>query len=78
MLDVRPAAAYAAGHVHGAINVPVSGSSFGTRAAFLISPDERIVLHGSPEEVELAARRYAPSAPSSSAATSSTRRRPSR
>ena len=57
VLDVRPAAAYAAGHVHGAINVPVSGSSFGTRAAFLISPDERIVLHGSPEEVELAARR---------------------
>jgi hydroxyacylglutathione hydrolase len=57
VLDVRPAAAYAAGHVSGAINVPVSGSSFGTRAAFLISPDERIVLHGSPEEVELAARR---------------------
>ncbi|MGZ4381739.1 MAG: MBL fold metallo-hydrolase [Gaiellaceae bacterium] len=57
VLDVRPAAAYASGHVPGAINVPVSGSSFGTRAAFLISPDERIVLHGSPEEVELAARR---------------------
>ncbi len=57
VLDVRPATAYAAGHVPGAINVPVSGSSFGTRAAFLLSPDERIVLHGSPEEVEAAARR---------------------
>ena len=57
VLDVRPAAAYATGHVPSAINVPVSGSSFGTRAAFLISPDERIVLHGSPEEVELAAQR---------------------
>jgi len=57
VLDVRPAAAYAAGHVPGAINVPVSGSSFGTRAAFLICPDERIVLHGSPDEVELAASR---------------------
>ena len=57
VLDVRPAAAYAAGHVPGAINVPVSGSSFGTRAAFLLSPEERIVLHGSPQEVEQAARR---------------------
>ncbi len=57
VLDVRPAAAYAVGHVHGAINVPVSGSSFGTRAAFLLSPEERIVLHGSAEEVELAAQR---------------------
>ncbi len=56
VLDVRPAATYAAGHVAGAINVPVSGSSFGTRAAFLLSPEERIVLHGSPEEVEHAAR----------------------
>ncbi len=56
VLDVRPAATYAAGHVAGAINVPVSGSSFGTRGAFLLSPDERIVLHGSPEEVEHAAR----------------------
>ena len=57
VLDVRPAAAYGAGHVPGAINVPVSGSNFGTRAAFLLSLEERIVLHGSPEEVELAARR---------------------
>ena len=57
VLDVRPAATYAAGHVPGAINVPVSGSSFGTRAAFLFSPDERIVLHGSPDEVEPAASR---------------------
>ncbi len=57
VLDVRPATAYGSGHVPGAINVPVSGSSFGTRAAFLISPEERIVLHGSPEEVELAAAR---------------------
>jgi len=57
VLDVRPAAVYAAGHVPGALNVPVSGSSFGTRAAFLISADERIVLHGSADEVGLATRR---------------------
>jgi glyoxylase-like metal-dependent hydrolase (beta-lactamase superfamily II)/rhodanese-related sulfurtransferase len=45
VLDVRPAAAYAAGHVHGAFNVPVSASSFATRAGFILDPDERIVLH---------------------------------
>ena len=87
VLDVRPAATYAAGHVPGAINVPVSGSSFGTRAAFLISPDERIVLHGSPEEVELAARapprgrlpraRRLPRAPGDARADDAGRRSPS-
>src|SRR5207302_4588229 len=45
ILDVRPAGAHAAGHVHGAFNVPVSGSSFATRAGFVLDPDERIVIH---------------------------------
>ena len=45
VLDVRPAHAYAAGHVRSAINVPVSGSSFATRAGFVLDPDEEIVLH---------------------------------
>jgi hydroxyacylglutathione hydrolase len=45
ILDVRPADAHAAGHVHGAFNVPVSGSSFATRAGFVLDPDERIVIH---------------------------------
>jgi hydroxyacylglutathione hydrolase len=45
ILDVRTGDAHAAGHVHGAINVPVSGSSFATRAGFVLEPDERIVLH---------------------------------
>lgn len=45
VLDVRPATAFAGGHVAGAINVPVSGSSFATKAAFVLSPDEAIVLH---------------------------------
>jgi hydroxyacylglutathione hydrolase len=58
VLDVRPGEAFAAGHVPGAINVPVSGGSFGTKAGFLLRPGERVVLHaGSPEEAELAARR---------------------
>jgi glyoxylase-like metal-dependent hydrolase (beta-lactamase superfamily II)/rhodanese-related sulfurtransferase len=45
VLDVRPATAHAAGHIHGALNVPVSGSSFATRAGFILDPDERIVIH---------------------------------
>ena len=57
VIDVRAAAAFAAGHVPSAFNIPVAGSSFATRAAFLLSPEEPIALHGSsPEEVERAAR----------------------
>jgi hydroxyacylglutathione hydrolase len=57
VLDVRPAAAHATGHVHGAFNVPVSGSSFATRAGFILDPDERMVLHASDDdEAERAAR----------------------
>jgi hydroxyacylglutathione hydrolase len=58
VLDVRPADAYAAGHVPGALNVPLAGGSFGTKAGFLLREGERIVLHASsPAEAELAARR---------------------
>jgi hydroxyacylglutathione hydrolase len=57
VLDVRRAADYARGHVHGAFNVPVSGSSFATRAGFVVDPDERIVIHaGDDAEAERAAR----------------------
>jgi glyoxylase-like metal-dependent hydrolase (beta-lactamase superfamily II)/rhodanese-related sulfurtransferase len=57
ILDVRPAEAHAAGHIHGAFNVPVSGSAFATRAGFILDPDERIVIHASdPAEAERAAR----------------------
>ena len=57
ILDVRPTEAHAAGHIHGAFNVPVSGSSFATRAGFVLDPDERIVLHASDtDEAERAAR----------------------
>ena len=44
VLDVRDAHAYAAGHRSGAVNVPVSGSSFATKAAFVL-PDLPFVLH---------------------------------
>jgi len=50
VLDVRPAPAHAAGHVHGAFNVPVSASSFATRAGFVLDPDERIVIHANDDD----------------------------
>ncbi|MGH3018103.1 MAG: MBL fold metallo-hydrolase [Gaiellaceae bacterium] len=58
VLDVRDGDAYAAGHVAGAVNVPVSGSSFGTRAGFLIPQGGTVALHAdSPEQAEGAAAR---------------------
>src|SRR4051812_13238430 len=57
VLDVRPARAFAAGHVPGALNVPVSGTSFATRAAFLLAPHERLAIHaGSDAERDHAVR----------------------
>jgi glyoxylase-like metal-dependent hydrolase (beta-lactamase superfamily II)/rhodanese-related sulfurtransferase len=50
VLDVRPAAAHAAGHVHGAFNVPVSASSFATRAGFILDADEHVVIHASDDD----------------------------
>jgi glyoxylase-like metal-dependent hydrolase (beta-lactamase superfamily II)/rhodanese-related sulfurtransferase len=57
VLDVRPTAAHAAGHVHGAFNVPVSGSSFATRAGFILEPDERIVIHATDDDEAVRAAR---------------------
>ncbi len=45
ILDVRPFEVHAAGHVPGAISVPVDGGSFGTKAGFVLLPGERVVLH---------------------------------
>ena len=57
VLDVRSPDDHAEGHLPGAISVPVSGSSFATKAGFLLDPDERIAIHASsPEEAERAAR----------------------
>jgi glyoxylase-like metal-dependent hydrolase (beta-lactamase superfamily II)/rhodanese-related sulfurtransferase len=58
VLDVRDAATFVRGHRAGAINVPVDGTSFGTKSAFVLPPDRRIVLEASSEEeARLAARR---------------------
>jgi rhodanese-related sulfurtransferase len=51
ILDVRPFADYSAGHVPGSISVPVSGTSFATKAGFVLLPGEPVVLlAGSREE----------------------------
>jgi glyoxylase-like metal-dependent hydrolase (beta-lactamase superfamily II) len=44
VLDVRPLEQYAHGHQPGAINVPVSGSSFATKAGFMLSPEEPVAI----------------------------------
>jgi hydroxyacylglutathione hydrolase len=57
VLDVRSPEAFAAGHVDGALNVPVTTGHFATRAGFVLTPGERVVLHASsPDEAERAAR----------------------
>jgi hydroxyacylglutathione hydrolase len=49
LLDVRPAREFGGGHRPGAVNVPVSGSSFGTKAAFVV-PEGPIVIEAADEE----------------------------
>jgi glyoxylase-like metal-dependent hydrolase (beta-lactamase superfamily II)/rhodanese-related sulfurtransferase len=48
VLDVRPTAAFAAGHRPGAVGIPISGSSFATRAAFVL-PERPLVIHATDE-----------------------------
>jgi len=49
VLDVRPTDAFADGHLPGAVNVPVSGSSFATKAAFVL-PERPVVIHATDED----------------------------
>jgi hydroxyacylglutathione hydrolase len=59
VLDVRNAHAFAAGHRPGAVNVPVSGSSFGTKAAFVL-PERPLVIDATDRaEARLAAEHLA-------------------
>lgn len=44
VLDVRPTEPFAAGHHPGAVGIPVGGSNFATRAAFVL-PERPLVLH---------------------------------
>jgi hydroxyacylglutathione hydrolase len=57
ILDVRRADEFAAGHDPGAINVPVSSSSFGTKAGFVLEAEAPIAIRASDEaEAEDAVR----------------------
>ena len=57
VLDVRNADEFGAGHAKGALNVPVDGGNFSTKAAFVLPPGERVVIHAaSAEQAQRAAR----------------------
>ena len=57
VLDVRPFDLFAAGHLPGALNVPASGHSFATRAAFVLLGSTPAIVHAStPTEAETAIR----------------------
>jgi hydroxyacylglutathione hydrolase len=57
VLDVRSPDLFAAGHAPGALNVPVTDSSFPTKAAFVLPAGASVALHAdSQEEAERAAR----------------------
>ena len=57
ILDVRSAEDFAAGHARRALNVPVDGGNFPTKAGFVLPADNRVVIHAaSADEAERAAR----------------------
>ena len=49
VLDVRPVTAFARGHLPGALSVPVSGTRFSTKAAFVLDPDRPVVVAAADE-----------------------------
>ena len=57
ILDVRDPDVFAAGHAHGAINVPVDGTSFSTKCAFLFSAEEPVAIHAADEDEAVRAAR---------------------
>jgi len=56
VLDVREAHTFALGHRPGALNVPVAGTTFGTKAAFVLPERPIVVEAGDEAEAEQAAR----------------------
>jgi len=56
VLDVRPSHTFAAGHAPGAVNVPVDGSSFGTKAAFVL-PERPVLIDATDEDEAVRAAR---------------------
>ena len=49
VLDVRPTAVFAAAHHPGAVGIPVGGSNFATKAAFVL-PERPLFLHATEEQ----------------------------
>jgi hydroxyacylglutathione hydrolase len=56
VLDVRPVVDFAEGHFPGALNVPISGSSFSTKAAFVVEDGPTVVSASSVLEAAQAIR----------------------
>ena len=56
ILDVRPVSAFAAGHLAGALSVPVSGTRFGTKAAFVLEAGPVVVAASNEDEAAAAVR----------------------
>jgi glyoxylase-like metal-dependent hydrolase (beta-lactamase superfamily II)/rhodanese-related sulfurtransferase len=56
VLDVRPTETFATGHQRGAVGIPISGSGFATKAAFVL-PERPLVLHASDEQEAVRASR---------------------
>jgi hydroxyacylglutathione hydrolase len=46
VVDVRSADSFDAGHLAGAVNLPLAGGSIGTRAGWLIPADRPLAVHG--------------------------------
>jgi glyoxylase-like metal-dependent hydrolase (beta-lactamase superfamily II)/rhodanese-related sulfurtransferase len=49
VIDVRPLDAFAAGHLEGALYVPVDGTRFSTKAAFVLDPEQPVVVAATDE-----------------------------
>jgi len=56
VLDVRPVEAFATGHFAGALSVPVTGTGFSTKAAFVLEPHSVVVCASDPSEAAEAIR----------------------
>ncbi len=50
LLDVRALDDFLGGHRHGAVNVPVDGSSFATKAGFVFDPEQPLTVAASDED----------------------------
>ena len=50
VLDVRRTGEFVKGHIEGAFSVPISGSKFATKSAFVLTADEPVVIHASSED----------------------------